>query len=1405
MSFGDRNVTVKLALSVRDYLTGATAADAANRRLMASQEALGNKSRKMGDDLTKGASDAKKAADDTKKAAEIAGTALKFTGMGLAGLGAAGGALKIIPPVLAAVGATAGALPTILGGAANSAIVLKVGIKGVGDALGAVFQDARAKKDPYSALSANAQNLIRVADQVKPKLLGLQQGLQNRVMQGTGADLSLIATKTIPAIQDGLNALATDWSHTFAEIALTVSDPRITDAWSITLGAADKFFDGVNDRIHPIGLALADLATAGEPLAESVGKGLLDMIDRFTHKVEQAKQSGSLAQFFDAGAEAARSMMNIANDVLSITADIVKETAKQETAVGSLSGKLDAYVASGRAQEDIAGIVHTLTTAYDGLAQVVGPLGSTIRDALADPGTAQSIETMFQVLSAGSQTISGVLQIFLALNNALGGAPLVALAFVAALTKMNGIVTMVNTAVEKGAAKITAYGVSLEKSGAQSLTGARGLEAYGGTVQKVGGALPGFVGGLGKAATAWMALNAAHDIYAQATGDEVDMNQMSKDFAGMTKSGQAGAEMIRDFGKNLSSFGVQMEMVNGANGGGFAGFIAKANELLPISGDLAKLFIPQDFNGSKENFQALDKTMSDYIRQTGDVKGAQDALNQIMQQSHTGWADLSQAVPQTTQALNDASVAQAQLESGTSDLAARQALLNAPMEQTITLGRTLSQVYDELNGANVSFAQATIDAQQAIDDLNKGLAGTITTGKGKKKKTTNQGLSLTADKTDFDTDTDLGRKQASAFLQSAKAAQAAAQAKKDDNGTVAQAAAVYNQYINRIRASLAAHGADKKTIDSLISTYAQMPKSLQAAGDATVSLNANLAKIPKNQKFTFDGTSMIDAKGDTLALAGDISKLPVGKTFTWNGSSLVDGKGKAVSLKAAIQNIPGNKSTKVTLSNAAAAKQTLDNLHDELQGMPDGNASIHVNNGSALAAIRQVRQSLANLGGATLPVSANRAGGIYKRAAAAGLLEAQIAPPGTLYQWAEPETGGEAFVPRKGDKNRGRAIVSEAAGWYGMRATPMAAGGINVRPASTGLVNVAPSSPTTSGLTGTRLDFAQAYTQARDAVGSLSKALKDNKKAFSDSTAKGREDRQAVYGVITAAQAAATAKFNETGSIKLANAAYAEHIRRLKALLVQQKVNSATVRQLLALAQPPKYDTPAAAAPTNSTLMVAAARSQIAAAQGATDLQDKLSLNKAGVSIGTDYGRDNLSAILDFLGQAGAAAEDRYTQSGSTKLATALYATYVSQLKSILSKAGYSAATINSLLTNYGRITLTKNARGGIHYAAAGLTNLDKASLYSSSSPLYGFAEPGTGGEAFIPRNGDRRRGRDLLDVAAGWYGGRFVPTGAGGGGGATTINNTLTVNPLTYNPSTTELLSYQRQMDAQARVGRRR
>ncbi|WBC13441.1 hypothetical protein O7600_20135 [Micromonospora sp. WMMA1998] len=101
---------------------------------------------------------------------------------------------------------------------------------------------------------------------------------------------------------------------------------------------------------------------------------------------------------------------------------------------------------------------------------------------------------------------------------------------------------------------------------------------------------------------------------------------------------------------------------------------------------------------------------------------------------------------------------------------------------------------------------------------------------------------------------------------------------------------------------------------------------------------------------------------------------------------------------------------------------------------------------------------------------------------------------------------------------------------------------------------------------------------------------------------------------------------------------------------------------------------------------------------------------------------------------------------------------------------------------------------------------LREAHVASPVAPArYAYAEPATGGEAFIPRYGNRERSLGILEHAARWYGQQVVPAGGGAGGGPVTYDNRITVQPLQANFTVHELEGLQRRQDALARVGRPR
>jgi TP901 family phage tail tape measure protein len=199
----------------------------------------------------------------------------------------------------------------------------------------------------------------------------------------------------------------------------------------------------------------------------------------------------------------------------------------------------------------------------------------------------------------------------------------------------------------------------------------------------------------------------------------------------------------------------------------------------------------------------------------------------------------------------------------------------------------------------------------------------------------------------------------------------------------------------------------------------------------------------------------------------------------------------------------------------------------------------------------------------------------------------------------------------------------------------------------------------------------------------------------------------------------------------------------------------------------------------------------------------------------SDAALKNRIAIANAAQSAAELAQAKYEETGSIDAANAVYQNYIASLRKAMLAAGLNAQEVDRLLASYAKmpenvttafstpglagayatanalyqVTQDLNGKhvkikfgtdvgkantpyaqrwGGIRYAETGLLS---AGVYSAArGPLYGFAEPATGGEAFVPRRGDYGRSTGILDQAARWYGGRFMPGGMGGGGTLTVV-----------------------------------
>jgi TP901 family phage tail tape measure protein len=267
-------------------------------------------------------------------------------------------------------------------------------------------------------------------------------------------------------------------------------------------------------------------------------------------------------------------------------------------------------------------------------------------------------------------------------------------------------------------------------------------------------------------------------------------------------------------------------------------------------------------------------------------------------------------------------------------------------------------------------------------------------------------------------------------------------------------------------------------------------------------------------------------------------------------------------------------------------------------------------------------------------------------------------------------------------------------------------------------------------------------------------------------------------------------------------------------------------------------------------------RASIAYLQQVKDTNAELTKGKRTLDIYTQAGQENRTAILDEIDANKAQRDAIIRTGGSIEVANRLYEQNIDKLRAHLKHLGFDKAAVEELIKKYreipvhvvtdvkadtaganaaltgfvkrintidGRVitvrtritsageyipgqgTSVRNRWGGLYeHAQSGL--LREAAIYSPDTPArYAFAEPATGGEAFIPMRGDIERSRAIWEhIGRNWLG--MLPRGGDGAGAAAPVyNNTQSINLYGSEATVERLSAWQREQAIRERVGRPR
>lgn len=255
---------------------------------------------------------------------------------------------------------------------------LKLGLTGVSDAIGAVFDpDADPAKvaEALEKLSGNARDFVGELQGLKPAFDRLRLDVQDRLFR----DLDDTLERTAKAVFPEARKAALDYSGTLNQMAQGAGSAATKLGKNGTLGQAlDSSTDafGNLERIPgQVLTAIVQLAAAGGPLLDRITGRIADFVDSASKALDNAFESGALSGEVNEAAEAFQQLGRIVGNIFGTIGNIFSVASEQGDGLfGTLekiTQAMEDFTATEEFRDALGALVETGGVLVDSILPVI--------------------------------------------------------------------------------------------------------------------------------------------------------------------------------------------------------------------------------------------------------------------------------------------------------------------------------------------------------------------------------------------------------------------------------------------------------------------------------------------------------------------------------------------------------------------------------------------------------------------------------------------------------------------------------------------------------------------------------------------------------------------------------------------------------------------------------------------------------------------------------------------------------------------------------------------------------------------------------------------------------------------------------------------------------------------------
>lgn len=341
-------------------------------------------------------------------AGRIGGVAMSFAKVGAA----LGTAVPLVAGLAATVAqiapAAAVAAPAIFG-VVLATQALKLGMKGVGDAVGAAMDPSDPAKfdEAIKNLAPSAQAFAKEVRTLQPAFKSMQQGVQERLFQGLDGALKVLGERTLPILKNQLTTTAGTFNFMAHGVAGAALELGNNGTLGKALSGANEGLANLVDIPGQLVTGLTQVAAAAGPsfarLTEAASKGA----DSLSGKLTKAFEDGRMEKAIDQAIGLIKQLGHVLGNIGSIVKSVFG--AAQASGGGFLGTlqKITGALATAFARPEVQAGLRAIFQTMSVLASTVGPLLVTALQAVAPVFTALGtpVQHLVAALGAGLQPV----------------------------------------------------------------------------------------------------------------------------------------------------------------------------------------------------------------------------------------------------------------------------------------------------------------------------------------------------------------------------------------------------------------------------------------------------------------------------------------------------------------------------------------------------------------------------------------------------------------------------------------------------------------------------------------------------------------------------------------------------------------------------------------------------------------------------------------------------------------------------------------------------------------------------------------------------------------------------------------------------------------------------------------